>query len=243
MYRNRRQSGVTLLEVILALVIGGAILLLGLQQYTNYRRDSDISTLQQNVDVLFHALSLYYKANCANSETLGSASTSPNAYAVPLSDLVSSGFLNLAELRPSPFVDTASGTNGYILQFNPAYATREIGMSDGTVRNIGTVAGWQAQVAVSLNPNYNAQSLRLALGADCLSTSSQSTVAACGSGSTGNVAVFARSSTLSSLRGSPNTWYSRSRTQLFKQMYETAPILNLTGQSDLANNQFYRCGG
>lgn len=240
------EDGFTLLEVILALVIGASILLLSIQQYQNFKRDSDITSIQSNTDVLFAALTQYYSAYCADpNHTLGQPSNIP--YPVSISTLQNAGFLDPKQLRQNPLVSYAGvAPTGYILQFNPSRMPREVKMSDGTTQPVGTILMWTAQVSVQLAANENAQALQNALGADCLSPYRMNGyVEQCGA-STGDFAVFTRTISLPSLRGNPNTWIGRAKLPLFTQMYTTYPILNLVDQnqaSKIRSTQFYRCGG
>ncbi len=64
MYNKRKQSGATILEVLLVLAIVAAMVLLGIRQYVNYRRSADVEQLKQTIDIIFKGMSDFYRANC-----------------------------------------------------------------------------------------------------------------------------------------------------------------------------------
>lgn len=134
---KRLQAGVTLLEVMLVLVIGAAILFMSVQQYLTYRHDADAYQVQSNVDTVFQAMSAYYRMSCYGTTddsyqmvpgTLNPAASAPPTVPtspMPISistDLIDNGFLS-TPMPLNPFVKTtgagANAFNGYVAQFNP----------------------------------------------------------------------------------------------------------------------------
>lgn len=134
---TKKQSGVTLLELMLALVIGVAILYMGFSQYQQFRSDTNVQELQANVNQIFQAMGLYYKANCfgtfnpstgkvqpgtLNPDFAGPMALPPNKPINIKTDLVQGGYLptQLATVVPyNPLVDSKGpGTFGYVAQFN-----------------------------------------------------------------------------------------------------------------------------
>ncbi|MDR3478165.1 MAG: hypothetical protein P4M14_09070 [Gammaproteobacteria bacterium] len=129
------QKGITLLEAMLALAIGSLVLVLSLKMYRQYELDANLAQLQGNVDSLFQAMSLYYKANCFGSyDSSGAVSTwgtlnprnpSPPSLTQP-KVLTIAGKLQgtnryLKDWQPlNPLVNSAGGSeNGYFIQFVP----------------------------------------------------------------------------------------------------------------------------
>ncbi len=133
------ELGVTLLELILALVIAVTIVLLSFKQYQAFRADEDVQEIQYNLDTLFQGLAGYYKANCygqsLNGELISqgnlyvSSTNQPkNPYPINIAtDLINNGYLANTLLNVD-LVNNASaiGTNGYVVQFNEYTETRNI---------------------------------------------------------------------------------------------------------------------
>ena len=134
----KSQSGVTLLEAMLALGIGSIMIILSLRMYEQFQLDASLNRLQYNVDSLFQAMSLYYKANCfatydsdGNLSTFGTLNprnpTPPNLtkpYVVTLADLQGVNTY-LRDWHPdNPLVNPGAGTDqGYFMQFDPIMIT------------------------------------------------------------------------------------------------------------------------
>ena len=128
---RRKQQGVTLLELMLALVIATAVFILGIRLFAEYSFRLHESQLEANVEQLFQAMTHYYQANCrrqldANSNAQSTGSLDPavigNQATVPLNittDLQQPGFL--VNWRPlNPLVNDAASGQGYSVQFNRA---------------------------------------------------------------------------------------------------------------------------
>lgn len=75
--RERTISGMTLLELMLAIAISAAIILTGLRMYTGYKKDADFRALQYNVDLLFQAAQNYYAAQCSRQWNPPTYNTTP----------------------------------------------------------------------------------------------------------------------------------------------------------------------
>lgn len=132
-----KQAGVTLLEVMLVLAIGAMLLVLGLQQYSQWNKASYVQQLTFNVNNLFQAMATYYKANCADSYDVsgnsvsGSGALSPTSItyppstsqAVTVSTLKTKGYLT--QWQPLNQLVNQSGSP-YVLQFNPILTNRQI---------------------------------------------------------------------------------------------------------------------
>jgi prepilin-type N-terminal cleavage/methylation domain-containing protein len=242
----RRKQGVTLLEVLLVIAIGAAILLLSLNQYFVYRRDADVRQVQYNVNTLFQALGQYFRANCSVAgNPLNQVSSSTGYVGVTLAALKQQGFLP-QNLPVSPLLSyTAPTTEGYVLQFNQVtspYPQRTVTMSDGTTKPIGTLVLWQAQVAVNLKDPATASQYQQLLAADCLShtfvSGSSNLVMPCSAVAGGTVAVWGRMPSSPGAEGNSTYWPTMPTVKQFTQMYTTDEILVLTDQTQTANQYF-----
>lgn len=133
-----KQIGVTLLESLLALAIASSVIVLSLKVYYSVKKNADIQKVSANVDMLFVALSQYYRANCGtiNYDSTGAdvqhyyagtgtvtnpgalyTTSTPSSTAVLLSSLISTGYFNSTNLTYTPLIA------GYVLQFNPSSQT------------------------------------------------------------------------------------------------------------------------
>jgi prepilin-type N-terminal cleavage/methylation domain-containing protein len=137
---RQAHAGVTLLEVMLVLAIGSAIVYMSIQQYLSYRKDADAVAVKANVNAIFQAMSAYYRKNCygftedgtmtaADYGTLNPANpTSPgnNKYIDIQADLITPGLFWKAgaatNLVRNPLIDDAGAISasllGYVAQFN-----------------------------------------------------------------------------------------------------------------------------
>lgn len=214
---KKTQTGVTLLEALLVLVIASSLVYLALKQYEVFKTAGDVQALQANVDDLFQAMSQFYKANCygsydPNTQTITWGLMNPKAgsmvgmYGVYVLDIPSQlqPYMTTT-LTPNPIVDTTSPstTSGYVAQFNKyTYAvsicTTASDDSDpatgpypstgcATARQKGTVVIWRPQVSVALMRRAKAAQLYNATGATCGPMRSPLTGAPLGCGSTRGV--------------------------------------------------------
>lgn len=245
-----KQAGMTIMEVLLALVIMALIMYMALHQYLTYRRGTDIILLQENVDDIFLAMGKYFRANCGNqiwsSGKLDPGVTTPSV-AVTLTDLV--GYL--AQPIPSnPLV--AKSTSAYVMQFNKmpaaAWDSRQVNIDSTHQMPVGKVVVWQAQVAVQLADSKTAGGYQLWLGGDCLSQLSGSIVTPC----TGvavpksNYVVWSRLPSNSDPKANSSLWATMPAVKEFTQMYTTMDTVLLLTDQDPTNSQmskqFYLCG-
>ncbi len=138
--RERKQGGMTLLEVMLVLAVFGVLTLLVVQQYVSAKRDADVRQLQSTVTTIFIGLSKFYYANCrqavdpyTNTSTTYPVATNsldpannPPVPFIAMTDsihlLTTSGatFINTQEWPPAAngLVDTAVGDHGFFAQYN-----------------------------------------------------------------------------------------------------------------------------
>lgn len=248
-FRKEHQQGVTLLEIILVLAIMMMILYLSIRQYQIYRRDADIQQLKYNVDVLFQAVSQYYRANC-NKPPLNSYYQG-QSYSVSIQTLTDQGFLTTT-LPMSPFVAYPPHGVGFIVQLNqyqlsvgmnPPLPVRLVNVSPSGTMPAGYIVLWQAQVAVNLQTPEMAAALQNPLGADCLSSMGPSgaDVLPCAMGATGPkvFAVWNRLPSMASTTANSNFWYTNPTIRQFTQMYTVSPVF---ADPTLANGQYFVCG-
>lgn len=240
----RRLQGVTLLEVLLVLAISVAILLFSVRQYQLFVFDRNIQQVRYNVDTIFQAMRGYYGANCTSQQT---------EQLLPINiktDLINGHFL-VTPLQINQFVYNTGNdwTTGYITQFNISTSTR-YSCTNGncTTQPIGTAVIWVAQVAVKLNPEIanssNAPAFLAALGGDCLSGLSGSTVAPCGTSSQTDYVVWQRIPSYPSQGTQTDYWVTNPVVTQFNQMYTTYPggYLMQTEGDTPSGQQFFYCG-
>lgn len=258
---KKRQSGLSLVEALLVLIIATSILFFSLRQYEVFRRDADIQQVKANVDVLFVAMAEFYKANCYGQvdPTTGAVTAgrlNPAHASNPLpgpvhidinADLIAGGYLTDDVPFPlSPIVDNSADPtdkfSGYIVQFNSAQATRTM---NGT---IGTVVTWKPQIAVRIkDTTLTSQYLNL-LNGNCLSSLSGNTVTPCptAGSSTGTYVVWERMPSLVSSKANSTLWPLRAVLNQFTQMYtthSTTYLLTRSGLTPANQTQYYLCGG
>lgn len=137
----RTELGITLLETLLVLSVGAALVTMGLRFYKQWTNYIDTQNLVANVDQLFTAMQNYYQANCryqldslGNPVSLGTLDpSSPNYTGTPFvltindggsgtaqkTDLYTLGFLSSRSWHPTnPIVDSSPTDKGYFIQFN-----------------------------------------------------------------------------------------------------------------------------
>jgi type II secretory pathway pseudopilin PulG len=249
MQSHRRNSlGVSLLEVMLVLAVAGSILIMGFKQYQIFLRDAQVHQLQYNVDVYFQALAQYFRAHCNR----GPFNTNfPDVYMTVSSDeLKQEGYLSQA-ITPNPLVNETGEGKGYILQLNQIQPLprRTIPMGEQTEDAvIGSQAVWRAQVAVEIKDADNVATYKELLGADCAADASsahgQTYVASCSMTPPAKpkYIVWERMPSYASSQYNSVNWITMPTVKQFTQMYTTMPILELTGNKDSADQQYYFCG-
>lgn len=262
-----KQSGVTLLEVMLVLVIAAAILFFSIRQYEMWKADATLQEVKQNVDTVFQALSFFYRINCNGSydETgklipgkLNPVANPPPKTNYPVNieqDLVKAGLLQtkLKTIFPTNMIvdDTDVKTYGYIAQFNEQPPVPRIVCTEGTnsfnptspscksSTQIGTIIIWKAQVAILLRNKNDAQFYLSALGGDCLSNlSADGIVEPCDkSNGVGPYVVWERLPSLASPYTQSIYWQSNFPVKQFNQMYTTYPVTYLTASGGTTPGQ------
>lgn len=184
---RKKQAGVSLLEIMLVLAIGGSLLVLGFRQYQVYKMDSDLRRVLYNVDELAVAASLYYYANCGDQRDPSSGimpgrlsprhAPPPNVnFSLNInSDLVSLGYLKANAILQNPLVNNTAPGGGYSVQLNQMSSIRTVttcstpGCTPQPVQ-IGTAIDWKIQIGVTFNNATVASMAQAYLQASCLST-------------------------------------------------------------------------
>lgn len=246
---QKKQQGLSLLEVLLALAIGLAITVLSIQQYLSYRRDADIIQLQSNIDLLFTSMTNYFKANCDKPAFKQQTGTN----IVDLDTLMTQGYLTLPNnLMPiSPLVNSEGLGQGYILQFNQYLEgndlpDRTVSLSNDSTAPVGKISIWRAQVAVEMFDTGVIEQYQQLLSAQCIASYSGAAlgVGPCSATAniTGNYLVFERAPSFSNAKLNTNYWPTIPTVKQFKQMYQTSPILLLISSQAERDAQYYVCG-
>jgi len=174
------------------MAIGSSILVMGLKQYQTYKLDSDLRMVMYNVDSLFLAATLYYRANCGSQTTGAPGTAVPGAlspWRVPQpgqevllniqTDLLDKGYLK-APIANNRLINSSGAGGGYTVQYNLVSFPRMINSCTGTgctpvPTQIGTTWDWKIQVGVTLASSTIAQGAQYYLQASCLSTSKVNT--------------------------------------------------------------------
>lgn len=253
-------SGYTLIETMLAMVIAGYILSLGIRQYQSMKFDADVNQLKYNVDQVFEAAAEYYSANCkrqmsavsgpvAGTGTLDPANTPLSPYVVTLTSLRTDGYMTAA-LPRSNIINNNGYQNGYIVQYNLVNPPpdRTAINSDGTTSNLGKIMIWRAQVAVELRETAKATMYKNLTGADCVSTIDVSYVTPCSELSSTPTSpplylVWERLPSFAVPEANSNLWTTNATNKQFNQLYETYPVIYLKSvPPDQYPQQYYLCG-
>jgi hypothetical protein len=183
-FSKRNMTGVSLVEVILALVVAAAIITMGINQYLVYSKDTAAREVTYNVDSIMRAAAYYYYANCEKSSsnsgaTLDPANSPPDPYPVFLPALVSSNYL-MAFPPQNPLVDSSAPFGGYLVQFNMKTSKRYYcstpGDSTTCTSQIGNNINYTIQVSVALKDVANATRYYNMTGATCLTSTNLTTI-------------------------------------------------------------------
>jgi len=257
----RRQKGATLLETMLALAIGGFILVLSLKFYQSFNLKSQLALVQFNVDQLFAAMSGYYRANCGTAAFSPAAASPQVVPIVGTLDAYVPGF-KWQPVNPIVF-GSGVGSTGYVTQFSMTTNT-PVTVNDCVVLTPGTPClpeskslpstqaqsvVWTMQVSVKLANANNATGYYASMGADCTSAlvTGKTYVHPCIDGVSGPYLVWMRLPSMASPTASSILWPTMPLVKQFNlqythdQMYELMPgtVDELTGQT-MRN---YLCGG
>ena len=252
----KRQTGISMLEILLSLAIAATIVAIGIRQYSSFADDRDRQQLLANVDKLFQAAGFFYQANCAASvgtmvRKLDPAQNPPSLFPINIAtDLAAAGYLNKWPFPLIPFVTNyvvqinqmpSSTKNQFACwNFGTTNATLQCGAQQPIQATQKTVKVWRVQVAVQVaKPDINQK----ILGADCRSSLSGSTVTPCAtSGNTGNYVVWERLPSFASpLLASPLS-QSMFNLQLLN-FQETHDVMYEMANATYASQQNYLCGG
>jgi len=66
---HQQQQGVSLLELLLVLAVIAAITFLGINRYQTHKRQTELAQVQQNIQYIFQAASVYYRLECKTGKT------------------------------------------------------------------------------------------------------------------------------------------------------------------------------
>lgn len=179
---KKNMIGVSLIEVILALVIATAIMMMGFKLYQTLNTDTAARRVVYNAEQIMQAAAYYYYRNCENMQNIPNSNTAtldpsnypsnnpPNPYTLTIANLVSGGFLETAPAG-NPLVNSSGPNRGYLVQFNM--------VSPPPVRYFCTTQGcdpigynviWRVQVSVLINNVNKATNYLGMTGADCLTS-------------------------------------------------------------------------
>lgn len=177
----KKISGVTILEMLLALAIISFILTLVARQLSVAQNDTNAQQLQATVDRLFQSAANYYYGNCrqqvdsnnavpadaTDKATLDPVNVASTSVPFPVMNqtlnLLTAGkyLISTQTWPPSPntFIDGSGTTDdhGFVVQFNPVTPSRS---PAGIYQNWETVNGSTGTgVAMQSNPSYRTPSL------------------------------------------------------------------------------------
>lgn len=133
-------KGFSNIELMMVLVVGVAIILMGLRQYQNHIHQKDVATIDSSVKILFTASQKYYFNNCRGF----------NARQLNIKDdLVTKNFLANAQVILDPF-DPANTLQNYIVKFTDVNNTKkwiiEVQFKFPATMNIEKVKSYVAQL-------------------------------------------------------------------------------------------------
>jgi prepilin-type N-terminal cleavage/methylation domain-containing protein len=171
----RHQSGVTLLEVMLALAVGSALLIFSLKLVYEWQNQAAIINLNSEVDEIFLAMNAFYQANCSSYKAdcsttglLSEACVSTVPVVAVLGKATSNSLTNYLSAYPFPAnplvnnTDTANSDHGFAATFVQVGSGRSPSYSQGV--QTGTIIIWIEQVSVlfanpALVPKYYGREL------------------------------------------------------------------------------------
>ncbi|MHB1946679.1 MAG: prepilin-type N-terminal cleavage/methylation domain-containing protein [Gammaproteobacteria bacterium] len=249
---RKHQLGVTLLEILLALAIGAAVILMGIQQYRQYQTQQSLAQLQFNVDQLFQGLSFYYVNYCS------SLSTSSTTYPLNVhTDLEVPGYLSTHWQSYNPLINNTDTANNYIVQFNISTGTPPNRYENACWNFTGKASDltcttpqatqasvylWRAQVAIEFPSTANMTALKNLLVADCISDLSGSAVTPCDSSppATGHYLVWERLPSFATSSSSSGLWTSIPVLQEFNLQYTHDQMYEFQN-STYSSSQNYMC--
>lgn len=241
----RKQSGVTLVELLLVFVISIAFMLAAFRIYYYFEQENMIKRAQYDADQLFQAATFYYQANCRSNLSPG---TNPKALNIT-TDLITPGFL--ARWAPQSNIVITNSTYQVQLQYQSVGARMPSGMiyknwtpTPITIvfpNSVGNIYVWTIHVAVKLATGLNPAVYVARLNASCSATSPTTP---CGPSVTpGNYIIWERLPSFANPAGNSNLWLSKPRVKSFVDLYYTddmyqAYISSFGG----SNTNNYLCG-
>lgn len=257
MKHRAHSAGVTLLEVLLVLAVGGMLLVLGIKQYNFYQRGSEITELQANADQLFYAAVKYYQAECGKGNLLDPLEHPGLADQIVLNiqtDLIDEGYLDSNFPKYNRLVNEGSGFKGYYVQLNKDDSYKrtmeicdDVDCTSTTTKELGTIIIWHIQVGVRMKDNSatNLNNVMNALSANCLSSTSGAGVRTCAQNSTGDNIVFELLPGYAVSRSDAQSqfWMSTPIVTQFNQMYTTKPTAELITVDHTPEYQYFYCSG
>jgi len=267
----KKLKGITLLEAMLALAIATAIILLGLKNYFQYKRDRDAFALKYNVDMLFQAMRNYYYANCAERSPQAPILAPPSPPALAPSSSPSNPFLiNMASLGSyldaswnpaNSLIDSSFGSSGYALQFNNqvisgartenfCYYFQSMGAQPSCYNGVNPTSQiylWVAQIVVQVSDTEMTLAFKGLADADCaLATYTAASIVDCSaqgvtSGSPAYL-VWQRLPSFASPDMSSGLWGGTPTVKQFNLQYTNDSLGELVSAT-YAGSQYYLCGG
>lgn len=252
----KRESGVTLLEGLLVIAIMSSIILLGINQFQQYKNQSNALNVRYLVDKLFVAAAHYYQAYCSDRGSGFSPAIYMNSGIVPVEINVGNlvGTFLTDGPQPNPLIDSNVGYRGYYLVYFPAVganrtmyacynpnspASKTVAPCAAPIMSRATVWTWRIQVSIKMASPGEAASYQGLLGADCASDNYLS----CSSGTgTKNYLIWSRPPSYASPNMNSLLWLSTPRVNQFNAQYthDVQSELMFTGS---AARLFYVCGG
>jgi type II secretory pathway pseudopilin PulG len=236
-------KGMTIFEILLVLVIAGAILLLGMRQYQVFKMGADAEELKDIVNNIAVAAANYYRANCDYSLK----ATSPFWQEDPpqtghyitidiKNDLEAGGFLRPQKFNALVYKTSTDPYEGFTVRFNPYVTPVQTctQSSGGVCQNkvsTGFAINWLIWVTVCLKNPTQGTFLKSATDALDLTASCD----------TGSRLFFSFIPTQVLLPQSSNALIAPVQQQ-FKQMYTTDNQSYLLSTTGAADTQYYYCG-
>lgn len=262
--RIHRQTGVTLLETMLAIAIAASMVVMGIRLYGFLKRDSDYQALRYNADILFAGARNYYLAQCGRSwdastgpiapSTSGVGALDPGGGAstgspIPISKAVIDSYVK-GSYTNSPLIDNSDPTKTFIVQFKAYSQNRNTFVMTAPNMVVNSAIGksyvWEIQVAIKLKSNVNSNAALNYTQASCIAQVTSGVIQPCSSARVpgSDYLVWKQMPGFASSREVVSNYWAMSPLLVqFKQMYNTYPIGILTDQNgSAATKQYYLCG-
>lgn len=263
----QKNSGVTLLEVLLVLAIAASLIWIGFEVYLGFKRDQDIAQIKYNVDMIFVAMKNFYQSNCGEGKALDPAKNPVNPsfpyHSISIKEDLYPNYLNKWPPIGTPIVDATGTDYGYVAQFNytesltRSYTACWIDYSTTPYRQncstepIQTSSNyrpytilWRSQVAVKIADLSKINTYKSMLLADCISSSSDGgiTVDACtGTQTEKDYLVWEHLPSNQSPKMISPMWLQSPILKEFNLQY-THDVMYEVNNPDYASQQNYLCG-